>query len=290
MTTKEPAATPSLREALEIYANPNNWLPDAQGIRRIWSEPDSTTPDAYNGFEAATVALNDFDAAPAPVPGPILSDERIADLWKKWVGTARPNLSFARAIEAELRFAAPVVPVDRNAVLEEVARWFEDHETILATEEECARVVRDMKSAAPVPLPAAQGAVSEAIQALIEVAHAAHDLLDNTEESGPVGSSVFTHQGRDNADLNTAFDRLEALPDDRPGYSMGPAAKAEWALRSILASQQPADQPAEKKPLVRCAASRDGDCTHPECPQLRDNEPHATGRHCPIDTSDEDEQ
>lgn len=43
-------------------------------------------------------------------------------------------------------------------------------------------------------------------------------------------------------------------------------------------------------PLTRCAAARDGDCTHPACPQLGDNEPTASGRHCPIDTSLEDEQ
>lgn len=38
------------------------------------------------------------------------------------------------------------------------------------------------------------------------------------------------------------------------------------------------------KPLERCAAGRDGECNHPDCPQLRDNEPAASGRHCPIDT------
>ncbi|MBF0250595.1 MAG: hypothetical protein HQL35_08220 [Alphaproteobacteria bacterium] len=32
-----------------------------------------------------------------------------------------------------------------------------------------------------------------------------------------------------------------------------------------------------------CRAGRDGDCIHPECPQNRDGEPHATGRHCPLD-------
>lgn len=40
-------------------------------------------------------------------------------------------------------------------------------------------------------------------------------------------------------------------------------------------------------PLVRCAAGRDGDCTHISCPQLRDTEPQATGRHCPLDNEDE---
>jgi len=42
------------------------------------------------------------------------------------------------------------------------------------------------------------------------------------------------------------------------------------------------------KPLERCAAGRDGECNHPDCPQLRDNEPAASGRHCPIDTWEEE--
>lgn len=35
--------------------------------------------------------------------------------------------------------------------------------------------------------------------------------------------------------------------------------------------------------LMRCAADRDGDCSHPNCPQVRDEEPLSSGRHCPID-------
>jgi hypothetical protein len=49
----------------------------------------------------------------------------------------------------------------------------------------------------------------------------------------------------------------------------------------------PAPQPA--KPLTRCAASRDGECAHAQCPQLRDGEPAKTGRHCPIDNCGEDD-
>ena len=37
-----------------------------------------------------------------------------------------------------------------------------------------------------------------------------------------------------------------------------------------------------------CRAGRDGDCFWIECPQLRDNEPRATGRHCPRDTQGDD--
>lgn len=43
-----------------------------------------------------------------------------------------------------------------------------------------------------------------------------------------------------------------------------------------------------EKPLERCAAGRDGECHHKDCPQLRDNEPMATGRHCPIDNWDDE--
>ncbi|WP_430229247.1 hypothetical protein [Paraburkholderia tropica] len=33
----------------------------------------------------------------------------------------------------------------------------------------------------------------------------------------------------------------------------------------------------------RCGASRDGECGKSWCPQLRDNEPNNSGRHCPLD-------
>lgn len=52
------------------------------------------------------------------------------------------------------------------------------------------------------------------------------------------------------------------------------------------------DTPRERKfetPLTRCAAHNDGDCTHPECPQIRDKEPEKSGRHCPLDTWGDDE-
>jgi hypothetical protein len=35
--------------------------------------------------------------------------------------------------------------------------------------------------------------------------------------------------------------------------------------------------------VERCHAARDGECFWDQCPQLRDNEPLASGRHCPLD-------
>ncbi len=37
-----------------------------------------------------------------------------------------------------------------------------------------------------------------------------------------------------------------------------------------------------------CHSARDGDCSASECPQLRDDEPTRTGRHCPLDMHDEE--
>lgn len=47
-------------------------------------------------------------------------------------------------------------------------------------------------------------------------------------------------------------------------------------------------RPQFEKPLEHCAAARDGECSHKDCPQIRDNEPMATGRHCPIDNWNEE--
>ncbi|MGB8422244.1 DUF7446 family protein [Paraburkholderia sp.] len=38
----------------------------------------------------------------------------------------------------------------------------------------------------------------------------------------------------------------------------------------------------------RCAAGNDGECSHSQCPQLRDGEPMKSGRHCPLDVQEED--
>jgi hypothetical protein len=43
-------------------------------------------------------------------------------------------------------------------------------------------------------------------------------------------------------------------------------------------------------PLTRCAAGRDGECAHAQCPQLRDKEPATTGRHCPLDNHAGDDE
>jgi hypothetical protein len=38
-----------------------------------------------------------------------------------------------------------------------------------------------------------------------------------------------------------------------------------------------------------CHSSNDGECTWRECPQRKDGEPEKTGRHCPLDTHEEED-
>ncbi len=39
-----------------------------------------------------------------------------------------------------------------------------------------------------------------------------------------------------------------------------------------------------------CHANRDGECDWKDCPQLRDGEPPKSGRHCPLDTDEDEEE
>lgn len=57
--------TTNTNAALVEYANPLNWDVDENGIRRVWKEPGSETPEAYNGFELAKAALSTAAQPPA---------------------------------------------------------------------------------------------------------------------------------------------------------------------------------------------------------------------------------
>ncbi|WP_147400250.1 hypothetical protein [Achromobacter sp. K91] len=69
-----------------------------------------------------------------------------------------------------------------------------------------------------------------AITGLISVARAAFNVADDAEDDG---DCVKVDRANASA-LGDALDALDELPDDQPGYSMGPSNKAEWALRRVL--------------------------------------------------------
>jgi len=84
----------------------------------------------------------------------------------------------------------------------------------------------------PRPAKATPGSlVGRTLEALLALAYAADVALDDGEELED-GSHKLD---KDNSNkLCDAVEKLAALPDDRPGYTMGPAAKARWALRSLV--------------------------------------------------------
>lgn len=70
--------------------------------------------------------------------------------------------------------------------------------------------------------------------------------------------------------------RMKACGMDRPGELDFTEGEVR-ALRSVIA-------------MISCHGERDGECCWEHCPQLRDNEPQTSGRHCPLDTyEDEDD-
>lgn len=94
-------------------------------------------------------------------------------------------------------------------------------------------------------------------------------------------------------------------PSDGAVYAMT-AGRYNWFSETTLQTQHDAvvthwmplppppssreeTRPAFTRNPTGCAADRDGDCSWAGCPQLRDNEPTATGRHCPRDTSSQEE-
>lgn len=72
------------------------------------------------------------------------------------------------------------------------------------------------------------------IDTLLGLAFAAWGLADNSEDGG----GGITVDRKDFGLLSRYLDALDALPDDRPGYTMAEAAKARWALRRVLAAPQ----------------------------------------------------
>ena len=74
----------------------------------------------------------------------------------------------------------------------------------------------------------------EVIQRMLDLARQVDHALDDAEEVDSGGYRSHNIAGQDFADVVEALDALEDLPDDKPGMTLGPAGKAEWALRRLL--------------------------------------------------------
>ena len=72
------------------------------------------------------------------------------------------------------------------------------------------------------------------IRILLKVAECAESLADNSEEMEGEDGRIHLVMASDFDELSDALDLLDELPDDKPGYVLGGAAKAAWALHDII--------------------------------------------------------
>ena len=80
----------------------------------------------------------------------------------------------------------------------------------------------------------------QALEALCAVAVAAFHAADDSSDNG----NIIEVQRADFEALDAALDLLDELPDDQPGYTMTPGAKAKWALRRLLDAAPALEAPA----------------------------------------------
>lgn len=70
-----------------------------------------------------------------------------------------------------------------------------------------------------------------ALTALVECASWAFHAADDGEDDGTDTIKVPRHTMQE---LDAALDKMDTLPDDMPGCTMGPSGRAEWALRRFF--------------------------------------------------------
>ncbi|WP_414446828.1 hypothetical protein AB4851_08585 [Burkholderia sp. 22PA0099] len=100
------------------------------------------------------------------------------------------------------------------------------------------RLGLDAAPAAPVAEPmAAMPGERAVIDMLIALARATSIALDDSEEmTGDDGRQHVIDSANFDA-VSNALDVLDELPDDKPGYTLSAAGKAEWALRNLGTAQ-----------------------------------------------------
>lgn len=114
-------------------------------------------------------------------------------------------------------------------------------------------LLREGWQIAPQPAQPTQAAMlsdaqRKVIAALIDATRAAFHALDDSEEREGPNGRLYVIQSHDYDELSASLDALDELPDDKPRYTLGPAGKAEWALRALLA---PSAVRAEQTDAVR---------------------------------------
>lgn len=67
-----------------------------------------------------------------------------------------------------------------------------------------------------------------------ELGREVHYMLDDCEESGEIGNSVFTVTPESVEKVSALLEKIEGLPFEVPGVVLGPGAMLQEALRQTL--------------------------------------------------------
>ncbi|OQS41165.1 hypothetical protein [Chromobacterium haemolyticum] len=88
------------------------------------------------------------------------------------------------------------------------------------------------------PQPATSAEWTAPVLSLIALAQAVSIALDDSEERQGDEGRVHLIDSDNFDEVCNALEALESLPDDKPGHTLGPAGKAEWALRVFLKREE----------------------------------------------------
>lgn len=169
---------------------------------------------------------------------------------EEWAELVRAQVAVIDGLRLELATRQPVQ--QPAAVIKEFAAAkgiavrdvYKISPEVLKSFEGCG--ISDMSVPFPDPVAAAvvgQERWANAINALLSVATAAYRAMDSSEErANAIGGedAEYIIQGNDFTALSAAMDEIDALPDDRPGYTLAGGARASWALRDLFTASVPA--------------------------------------------------
>lgn len=90
--------------------------------------------------------------------------------------------------------------------------------------------------------------IESLIDLIGELGREVHYLLDDCEESGPVGDSIFTVEQDGVEKVSSVLDRIDELPFEEPGCILGPGAMLQAAFEQTISARE-ADLRAEVERL-----------------------------------------
>ena len=203
------------------------------------AQPDERAEPAYYGLSDANVGdLLGGTLKPEEISGAAeVQHDRVRELmhWFARFKRGAANPKWLQSHAFELAYFIAVNGMNRSINLDDI-RQKAYIEGVNITPQERRTLERIGVVAAALQAGATlTDAQVSVIGLLIDLARATHRALDDSEEGTGDDGRFHAIDGQNFDDVSDALDKLEELPDDKPGCTLNAAGKAEWALRALLA-------------------------------------------------------